>query len=51
MKKSIKLPFTNILKGGDKKSFKILNNEQLNSKAGILNYIKKMISSNKHISN
>jgi len=50
MKKSVKLPFSNELKGGSKSSFKILNNEQINKKiknnVGLLNYIQKMISSN-----
>ena len=32
MKKNIKLPFTCELKGGNKKSFKILNEEQLAKK-------------------
>ena len=55
MKKSVKLPFSNELKGGSKASFKILNNEQINKKiknnVGLLNYIQKMISSNSNNSN
>ena len=55
MKKSVKLPFSNELKGGSKSSFKILNNEQINKKiknnVGLLNYIQKMISSNSNNSN
>ena len=51
MKKNIKLPFTNELKGGNKKSFKILNEEQLVNKlkkdVSMLNIIKKFI----HINN
>jgi len=50
MKKNIKLPFTNELKGGDKKSFKILNDEQIVNKlkkdVSMLNIIKKFISIN-----
>ena len=41
------LPFTNDLKGGSKKSFKILNEEQINKKVkksqSLLNFVKKMI--------
>lgn len=48
MRKNIKLPFTNKLKGGSKDSFKILNNEQINTKIktnpSLINYIKKFIS-------
>jgi len=51
MKKNIKLPFTDELKGGNKKSFKILNEEQLVNKlkkdVSMLNIIKKFI----HINN
>jgi len=51
MKKNIKLPFTNELKGGNKKSFKILNDEQIVNKlkkdVSMLNIIKKFI----HINN
>jgi len=51
MKKNIKLPFTNELKGGNKKSFKILNEEQIVNKlkkdVSMLNIIKKFI----HINN
>ena len=51
MKKNIKLPFTNELKGGNKKSFKILNEEQVVDKlkkdVSMLNIIKKFI----HINN
>ena len=47
MKKNINLPFTNELKGGSKKSFKILNETQLNNKlkkdTTILNVLKKFI--------
>jgi len=47
MRKNINLPFTNKLKGGNKKSFKILNNEQINIKIkknpSLINYIKKFI--------
>ncbi len=50
MDKTIKLPFTNELKGGNKKSFKILNESQLNNKlkknTTILNVIKKFIDFN-----
>jgi hypothetical protein len=55
MKKSVKLPFSNELKGGSKSSFKILNNEQINKKIktniGLLNYIQKIISYNSNNSN
>ena len=51
MRKNIKLPFTNELKGGNKKSFKILNEEQVVNKlkkdVSMLNIIKKFI----HINN
>lgn len=51
MKKNIRLPFTNELKGGNKKSFKILNEEQVVNKlkkdVSMLNIIKKFI----HINN
>ena len=50
MKKNIKLPFTDELKGGNKKSFKILNEEQLVNKlkkdVSMLNIIKKFININ-----
>jgi hypothetical protein len=50
MNKTIKLPFTNELKGGNKKSFKILNEEQLVKKLkkndSMLNIIKKFIHLN-----
>jgi hypothetical protein len=50
MKKNIKLPFTNELKGGNKKSFKILNEEQIVNKlkkdVSMLNIIKKFINLN-----
>lgn len=51
MKRNIILPFT--LKGGNKKSFKILNEKDLNNKSqrnkpGLLNIIKKMIFQNKN---
>jgi hypothetical protein len=55
MKKNIKLPFTNELKGGNKKSFKILNEEQLKNKLKknptILNVIKKFIYLNNQNNN
>jgi len=55
MKKNIKLPFTNELKGGNKKSFKIMNEEQLvkNVKKDetILNYLKKFITFNNNNNN
>jgi hypothetical protein len=55
MKKNIKLPFTNELKGGNKKSFKILNEEQLKNKLkknqSILNVIKKFIYLNNENNN
>jgi hypothetical protein len=51
MKKNIILPFN--LKGGNKKSFKILSEEELlnkshKNKSGLLNVIKKMIFQNKN---
>ena len=55
MKKNIKLPFTNELKGGNKKSFKILNEEQLVNKlkkdVSMLNIIKKFIHLNNNNNN
>jgi ribosomal protein L17 len=46
----LNLPFTNDLKGGSKKSFKILNEEQINKKVkksqSLLNFVKKMIHMN-----
>jgi hypothetical protein len=55
MKKHIKLPFTCELKGGNKKSFKILNEEQLAKNAKkdvtILNVIKKFITFNNNNNN
>jgi hypothetical protein len=38
MRKKIILPFTTKLKGGSKKSFKLLNNKQINK--SLINYIK-----------
>jgi hypothetical protein len=54
MKKNIILPFT--LKGGNKKSFKILDEKDLNTKShknkpGLLNVIKKMIFQNNSSNN
>lgn len=50
MNNNFKLPFTINLKGGSKKSFKILNDEQINNKMKksptLLNFIKKMIDMN-----
>ena len=55
MKKNIKLPFTNELKGGNKKSFKILNEEQIVTKlkknSSMLNIIKKFIHLNNNNNN
>lgn len=48
MKKKIKLPFTNEIIGGNKKSFKLLKDDQIGlgmvNKQNILNTIKKMLS-------
>jgi len=50
MKKNMKLPFTIDINGGNKESFKILNNKQINEKIkkdpNILNFIKKMFIKN-----
>jgi hypothetical protein len=51
MNNRIKIPFTNELKGGNKKSFKILDEEHLikkvnNKSSDILNMIKKFIDIN-----
>jgi len=51
MKKGIKLPFTTDLKGGNKSSFKILNEIGINmsvknNSSGILNTVKKLIYQN-----
>ncbi len=54
MKKNIKLPFTINMTGGNKDSFKILNEKQVNQKIhkkiknddNILNFIKKMFVQN-----
>ena len=44
------LPFTNDMKGGSRKSFKILNEEKLNKRIkkseGLLNFVKKMVYMN-----
>jgi uncharacterized membrane-anchored protein YjiN (DUF445 family) len=48
MKKSIKLPFT-IQSGGNKKSYKLLSDNELNNKikkTNIVNFVKKMIFTN-----
>jgi hypothetical protein len=49
-KKSLNLPFTNNIKGGSNKSFKILNEEEINSNIKknptFMNFIKKMIEIN-----
>lgn len=48
MKKNIKLPFT-IQNGGNKKSYKLLNENELNNKiksTNIINFVKKMIFTN-----
>jgi hypothetical protein len=49
-KKSINLPFINNIKGGNNKSFKILNEEEINSNIkknpSFMNFIKKMIQIN-----
>ena len=56
-KKKILLPFTkNNLKGGNKKSYNLLNEKELSLKtketsAGMLNFIKKMLSINKTSNN
>lgn len=54
-KKSINLPFTNNIKGGSNKSFKILNEEEINSNIkknpSFMNFIKKMIQINNSNSN
>jgi 3-deoxy-D-arabino-heptulosonate 7-phosphate (DAHP) synthase class II len=50
MNNNIKIPFTNELKGGNKKSFKILDDKQLvknvKNNTSILNMIKKFIDIN-----
>ena len=50
IKKSINLPFTNNIKGGSNKSFKILNEEEINSNIKrnptFMNFLKKMIEIN-----
>lgn len=54
MKKNIKLPFTITMTGGNKESFKILNNKQINktihkkikNDTNILSLIKKMFIKN-----
>jgi hypothetical protein len=55
MKKSINLPFTNELKGGNKKSFKIMNDEQLVNRSkkniSILNIIKKFVHIDNNLNN
>ena len=48
MKKNIKLPFT-IQNGGSKKTYKLLNENELNNKiksTNIVNFVKKMIFTN-----
>lgn len=50
------LPFTNNIKGGNKKSFKILTEKQLKNKtkkdsSGLLNFVKKIIYDNSNNSN
>ena len=54
MKRNIKLPFTITMSGGNKESFKILNNKQINetihkkikNDENILSFIKKMFIKN-----
>jgi len=50
MKKNIKLPFTNLIKGGNNDSFKIMNNSQINKKiknsGNLLSFIKKIFVKN-----
>lgn len=49
MNNKINLPFTNKLKGGNKDSFKILNEKEIDNKirkVNIGNFIKKMIFTN-----
>jgi hypothetical protein len=51
MKKSINLPFTTDIKGGNNKSFKILNEEQVINNIknkSIFNFLKKMLYSNQN---
>ena len=43
-KKSLNLPFTNI-KGGNKKSFKIMDEKSIKNGKGIINFIKDAIHS------
>ena len=43
-KKSLNLPFTNI-KGGNKKSFKIMDEKSIKNGKGIINFIKDTIHS------
>jgi hypothetical protein len=44
------LPFTNDMKGGSRKSFKILNEQQINKKIkkseSLINFVKKMVFMN-----
>jgi hypothetical protein len=55
----LNLPFTNDLKGGSKKSFKILNEGQLNKNVNknvkksesLLNFVKKMLFTSNNINN
>ena len=55
MKKNMFLPFTVDMKGGNNKSFKILNDTQINAKlkkkSTILNFIKSMITQNSNNAN
>jgi uncharacterized protein YpiB (UPF0302 family) len=47
MNRTIQLPFTNEMKGGSKKSFKVLSEKQVNKKSlTFFNYIKKIIDTN-----
>jgi len=52
MKKNIKLPFTNLIKGGNNDSFKIMNNTQINKKiknsGNLLGFIKKIFVKNSY---
>ena len=51
MKKSINLPFTSDIKGGNNKSFKILNEEQVINNIknkSIFNFLKKMLYANQN---
>ena len=50
--KKMNLPFTSDLKGGNKKSFKILNDKEMEKDIGknesIINFLKKIIVANKN---